>query len=98
MATEPGDRAGVVPVAIPHPENPMPDTVNPRRDDKQQKKTEKKKQEEKIEKKLDEGLKESMLTSDPVAIVQPSATHDPVKEKKSGQNLPGGKPDGTRDS
>ena len=73
----------------------MPDTVN-RPHDKQQKKVEKKKQEEKIEKKLDEGLKESMLTSDPVAVVQPGGNKDPGKDKKSGQNLPGGKPDGTR--
>ena len=73
----------------------MPDTPS-RPHDQQQEKSDKKKQEEKIEKKLDEGLKESMLTSDPVAIVQPSAPKDPVKEKKSGQNLPGGKPDGTR--
>jgi hypothetical protein len=76
----------------------MPDTINRQPDDKQQKKQEKKQQEETAEKKLDEGLKESMLTSDPVAVVQPGGTKDPVTEKKSGQNLPGGKADGTRDS
>jgi hypothetical protein len=58
-----------------------------------------KKTKREIDRELDEALKESFPNSDPVAITTPGGPVEPgenPKDKKSGQNLPGGKPDGTR--
>jgi hypothetical protein len=60
-----------------------------------------KKTKREVDRELDEALKESFPTSDPVAITTPGGPVEPgenPKDKKSGQKLPGGKPDGTRDT
>ncbi len=60
-----------------------------------------KKTKREVDRELDEALKESFPTSDPVAITTPGGPVEPgenPKDKKSGQKLPGGKPDGTRDN
>ena len=60
-----------------------------------------KKTKREIDRELDEALKESFPASDPVAIATPGGPVEPgenPKDKKSGQDLPGGKPDGTRDN
>jgi hypothetical protein len=58
-----------------------------------------KKSKEQVDRQLDKALEDSFPTSDPVAITTPGGPVQPgenPKDKKSGQNLPGGKPDGTR--
>ena len=60
-----------------------------------------KKSKEQVDRQLDKALEDSFPTSDPVAITTPGGPVQPgenPKDKKSGQNLPGGKPDGTRGS
>ena len=60
-----------------------------------------KKSKEQVDRQLDKALEDSFPTSDPVAITTPGGPVQPgenPKDKKSGQNLPGGKPDGTRDN
>ena len=58
-----------------------------------------KKSKEQVDRQLDKALEDSFPTSDPVAITTPGGPVQPgenPKDKKSGQHLPGGKPDGTR--
>ena len=60
-----------------------------------------KKSKEQVDRQLDKALEDSFPTSDPVAITTPGGPVQPgenPRDKKSGQNLPGGKPDGTRDN
>ncbi len=60
-----------------------------------------KKTKREIDRELDKALEDSFPASDPVAIATPGGPVEPgenPKDKKSGQDLPGGKPDGTRDS
>ena len=58
-----------------------------------------KKSKREIDRELDEALKETFPNSDTVAITTPGGPVEPgedPKDKKSAQDLPGGKPDGTR--
>lgn len=68
--------------------------ANPQPVEKKAKKTQRE-----IDRELDEALKDSFPNSDPVAITTPGGPVEPgenPKDKKSGQNLDGGQPDGKR--